>query len=403
MKKIKIFKSILIFLLILIATEVFAENNLTIKGFYIGMSFDEACDKIAKLNKVDKKQLNTRKNLCIYNEYAALGDEETGKIKNVGISQIAFGSDSDLEEFSEELENEYNIKFHEKYKEIYGGKYFLYKNNEFSIIVCKNKNKNKNLLMIIDEKSSVISENLNKNNKDKRKPFQMSPDNINAFVTKLEKALNNTFFSPKKDKQEEIINIYKNIIENEMGFNLDKTIRSMILFDSYINIEQKNYVLNLFSPLIDYIIENKDDALSKNIISEKTHNILSIDGSQLSDKEIKLINYIIECQKENKGTCNPKSLLTILSLKKEIYFNENESFDTKKETEIFYELHRKYDIDKLKYKKLIIKNDGKEYNINLLCDLKKEDNNFVINQNKYKSSLNLTSITKEEMDILFGE
>ena len=183
----------------------------------------------------------------------------------------------------------------------------------------------------------------------------------------------------------------------------EPTIRSMILFDSYINIEQKNYVLNLFSPLIDYIIENKDDALSKNIISEKTHNILSIDGSQLSDKEIKLINYIIECQKENKGTCNPKSLLTILSLKKEIYFNENESFDTKKETEIFYELHRKYDIDKLKYKKLIIKNDGKEYNINLLCDLKKEDNNFVINQNKYKSSLNLTSITKEEMDILFGE
>ena len=198
--------------------------------------------------------------------------------------------------------------------------------------------------------------------------------------------------------------IYEFVIEKEMGYSLDKTVRSMFLFSDYIDINLKNLVLNVMEPLLDYIRENPKAALEKKIISDRTYSIITMKATTLTDEQIQFLNFIIECQKLNNNLCSNLELLKLIvskdGIRYDVYNHKNYSTAAAR---LSFDLQNKYNyLDLGSSKKMIVNLKGDPINANSMLDPVFRDSYLKVDEEKYRSSLKLIEIKKEEKRILFN-
>jgi len=148
-----------------------------------------------------------------------------------------------------------------------------------------------------------------------QEPIAQSTAVVSKYVTAINKAAKGV--DPTKGTViDRIIKVYKSPAE-KLGYDFDKTYR-LTLVDGVVN-------MSLYQALVQIstaIEENKDEALSKKLISDKTYRIMKTSAevgkaanvSKANPEMFKAVmDAVARCADKNAGVCDDKKLQKVLN------------------------------------------------------------------------------------------
>lgn len=221
------------------------------------------------------------------------------------------------------------------------------------------------------------------------KPLPMTQDNIKEYAEAVEKELKDIDMM-SQDRGTLIVGAYKKAMEKKMRYSFDKTFRNILLFHG-------EYT-QLISPAISIIIESPQDALNKGFISQRTFDILDMRKKipRLTKEKEEFLGYVVECQNQNQGVCNPKALLDVLR----VHMKETGKLDGVSSSEEMFIIdssaEMKYDIKTMGSTNLITKPDGTKIDTNGLLLSRDATCQFIVNQSQIDMAKQYTAMLAEE-------
>lgn len=100
-----------------ITNQVDIDKSIRIKGFYIGMLYEKACENVAKISEIKRSEVIEIKNpiQCSGKHYLQpkITADESGSVINIILNRTHFGSNADSKGFIQEFADNYklNLKF----------------------------------------------------------------------------------------------------------------------------------------------------------------------------------------------------------------------------------------------------------------------------------------------------
>ncbi len=221
----------------------------------------------------------------------------------------------------------------------------------------------------------------------KDKPLPMSQENLEKFALELNKAGKSVVFVPSQNRTEQLVGLYKEVLEKNMGYSFDKTFRSVVLF---YNVGKP---WQLMSPVITYIHDDLERALDKGFISQRTFDILSAakKTNELTKENKEFLNFVLECQNKNSGACDSKSLLQVFAThnvlsteKRQLENLEDKLADLEDKYGLFY------------MSGYLMKPNGEKVKPYDVISQRNPNYKFVINKDKVALSQRLSTMLTEE-------
>ena len=192
-------------------------------------------------------------------------------------------------------------------------------------------------------------------------PYPMSQNNLQTLSDKLLSNVKAYTRSPNDSDIQVFRDVYQATLQDDLGYSFDKTVRAILVFGY-----GGRAAVDVLSPVLKYIINDKASALEEDIISKRTFELISLPQNNMNKGDMQFLQYIIACQENNNDECTSKGLIEIIEAKN----------TDQKISKIF----EKYDIDssdlksELAYKfdfnipsgNFITKPDGSRFNTNFI-------------------------------------
>lgn len=206
----------------------------------------------------------------------------------------------------------------------------------------------------------------------------------------------------QEEKENKIIGSYKNIIEINLGYNFNKTIRSFILFNESYGL----YWVQILASIVQPILEKPKQYFKNGYISKRTYEIINIQKEAklpLKKRYEEFIGYVKNCEDHNNGSCTQEKLTEILYKKSKIAdedyiaYKKNKSLSS---VSIRIENKYHYDMSKMGMHGWIVKENGEVLNTNGLLD-SSHIGKFKLNNKKINLSKRYAEIIEEEKKLLY--
>lgn len=146
----------------------------------------------------------------------------------------------------------------------------------------------------------------------KDEPLPFTPEKLKELSKKLSTQSKAITHSGNKEKsKQDVLEMYKSIIESDLGYNFDKTLRKAFLFQGL-----SVSAANLMAPSYMLVAEDPKWTLDNGYISKRTFETQEVfaktKGAMITNNGLKFVDYVIECQNKNNGICNSKLLIPIM-------------------------------------------------------------------------------------------
>lgn len=241
-----------------------------------------------------------------------------------------------------------------------------------------------------------------------KEPMLWSIDNIEKLAKKLESETKNYVPVPGQDNSKKIISIYKDVVENDMGYSLDKTIRCLIVSmdsEDYTGMDQLNLLLTILAPIFLIIDENPQKAFDESLISEKTYELIKLGKGtvKIDDKNEKFVNYIFKCDIITNKKCSSAKLLNLI-IENEVpdFSMEDYINDHFERNNISLKVKDMFDLYKFDSKKILIDPNGKNIDI-VIFFVKNSAQNFItVDKDLYNRSKEYAILIEKEKTVIFN-
>ena len=210
----------------------------------------------------------------------------------------------------------------------------------------------------------------------KDEPLPFTQENLNALGEKIQEQSKSITPSMGKDKA-------RQDIEDDFGYSFDKTLRTVLLFQGL-----SVPATTLMSLPFMVISEDTKWALDNEYISKRTLEVIEIiaktNGTKIDSEDMKFLDYVTECQKQNNGICNGEKLIPILIARGGLSVEESQRYPVLIDDVIL----GKYNVRRW----LMSPNGG-----NVSAQLASNGNqDFILNKENIESSKKMMKIYEEE-------
>lgn len=155
------------------------------------------------------------------------------------------------------------------------------------------------------------------------KPLPFSLENSQKFSDALLKEVKSTAPTPSQDGDMAFLDINKKVIEKDLGYSFDKTVRNAFVSPTDASTMLMENVFRL-------IKDNPKSSLDKGLISQRTFDIFDAAKNakfSITSDEEKFLSFVSACQDSNGGTCDSTHLIPILIANK-VNWGSNENTPT---------------------------------------------------------------------------
>lgn len=234
------------------------------------------------------------------------------------------------------------------------------------------------------------------------KPLPMSPENIQMLSKSVDFSDMNQHNWAKKTKT---------LLEEEMGYSFDKTLRAVVLGTNGVDVYSSYKILEAYPGWFP-VHMNPKKYLEEGYIEQRTYDLLLMVNVakpiNITKGQIKFLHYVEECQNKNQGVCDRDSLYEIFYAHGEV--DELNEFQRKKVPSLFSntpeETKKYYFLEQVvpsaykprRLRGLLLLPDGKEFNTNFLKGRK-----FIVNKEKLDFIKRYNERMAEEARILSGQ
>lgn len=232
----------------------------------------------------------------------------------------------------------------------------------------------------------------------KDQPLPMSEENIENFLVLLEKRAKNVSPSKSLNGNELMLVIIKDVLEDDMGYNFEKTFR---------NVLTKYPTSQLWSTMatIDkFASENAQEALSKGYISKRTFRIYETQNdtdNPITPEQMIFWEMVEKCQKKNGGSCDSESLVKTFAENDNLPklpppYDKGSEKDKLRNYHNYFTTHYSYTY--LGNMGLLVAPDGGK--IDALFLDRKGGPQFMINKKRLDQALEYSKLLQEEQELL---
>lgn len=225
----------------------------------------------------------------------------------------------------------------------------------------------------------------------KDKPLPLSQDNMEKLASAWQKRTKALTPDPAKSESEQIVSVFKTVVEDDLGYSFDKTLRSTLVFGNVTS----NALINA---VMIFIGENPQVALSKGFISQRTfdlQNLATKARMQISPDQEKFLSFVTVCQEKNGGLCDSPSLLSILLENKVFGADTHENLPPDERLFMLSSSGYFQNTDVYHMGYWITKPDGKDIAINRLISMPPEVK-FIVNKDSLAISKRYAQLIEDE-------
>lgn len=138
-----------------------------------------------------------------------------------------------------------------------------------------------------------------------------------------------------------VTDVYKPVIEDELGYDFDRTMRHYRFYR--MDKDSRSPWRRRMDEAYQYLAGNFEEAYENKLISKEAYDLFAFEeqaGQLINDNQLKILDYMLQCQEQDGGMCASSTLNQILpqdveglhalvpyiDIEQKLAFNQSESF-----------------------------------------------------------------------------